>query len=144
MPITSRDFAAQNRAVSAMVGQAGVAYARRFLLETRRLLAARNPVLTGRSAASWNASVGRPDTRHQPATYNNPGGRLADGRVAVDRWPVGATGHITNTVPYIERLEHGHSKQQPNGWVLATLVEQGLRAGGRGSLLDTIRSIEGG
>ena len=83
----------------------------------------KNPVDTGRAKGNWNLSVGKMDkstkdnatstAKGQPGKAPNM--KKGDGDKAI--W-------ITNSLPYINALEHGHSqKQAPHGMVNLTVNE---------------------
>jgi len=72
------------------------------------------PVDTGRARANWIVSVGRP--RYQTTPDVDPSGAqaIAQGVRAVQSFKGGSI-FITNSLPYIEFLEDGSSKQAPGG-----------------------------
>jgi len=80
------------------------------------------PVDTGRARASWNIASGTPDPSvpDEGVTFASP--------PQLDTAEVGKiTGEtvvwITSNLPYIEPLEHGHSKQAPIGMVMVSVAE---------------------
>ena len=77
----------------------------------------KTPVDTGRARGNWNFSVGSPDsTIDENATKIKPA-KLKKGDGLEDIY-------ITNNLPYIKRLEDGHSKiKAPKGMVKVTLAE---------------------
>ena len=82
----------------------------------------KTPVDTGRARGNWQASVNSPSTVATEDTDKIGAGTIAAGNAAVD----GATGNVfwlSNNLPYIERLEYGHSKQSPQGMVRLTINE---------------------
>lgn len=91
-------------------------------IELRDNFARANPVLTGRSSASWNAKARRLDAFKQPESYYGPGPeRISAGRIDVDSWRLGDAVHVSNGQNYIWALETGHSKQAPSGFVRVEL-----------------------
>jgi hypothetical protein len=83
----------------------------------------KNPVDTGRAKGNWNLSVGKMDQSvNDNATSTSlgrpgkaPNMKKGDGDKVI--W-------ITNSLPYINALEHGHSrKQAPRGMVSLTVNE---------------------
>lgn len=84
----------------------------------------RHPVDTGRARAGWGITIGTPEVPVPPPAPNGqanyypppaiPDLARVDGTVPV---------YILNSVPYIERLEDGWSKQAPNGMVRLSLME---------------------
>ena len=102
-----------------------------LVLEADAELKARSPVDTGRFRASWvvgQNQAGNYDAgEQQPATGANrgkvepPGTPLPGPPIGVNYTPgnesVGNAYHISNNLPYAERLGNGHSTQAPAGWV---------------------------
>jgi hypothetical protein len=105
-----------------------------------RRIVSRTPVDTGRARASWNISLDHPDRTVAPemahpsmqtgdapsppagaARAGEAGGALASLKPGQFR-PI----WITNNLPYIERLEHGHSQQAPAGMVALSILETEL------------------
>ena len=86
------------------------------------------PVLTGRARANWHPAVNEID---QTADENTQ----LDGMRATVTFQgakIGDTLTIANSLPYIEGLEHGNSKQAPNGMVEITIeeVKRKIESGG--------------
>jgi hypothetical protein len=82
----------------------------------------RTPVDTGRARANWNIDINTVDlTLHDP-------GRDAtnESLTATARFKLTDTIYISNNLPYIERLDEGHSKQAPAGFIDAA-IETGKR-----------------
>lgn len=77
----------------------------------------------GHARANWTHSVG---TRVvQEIAGVDPSGEKTNERIAASV-PVKAAGmvhFIQNSVPYIQRLEDGHSHQAPNGFIELTKIE---------------------
>ena len=73
------------------------------------------PVDTGRARANWNMSVGTPDM----STTENTG--APDSDATADEVLSGYQGnkavYVSNGLPYIIRLNEGHSKQAPANFV---------------------------
>lgn len=96
----------------------------------------KNPVLTGRSRASWRIGIGAPDTSSEPesswpepsdsaasAAYNHARGQL--GRLSQGSFG-GApeTIYITNSLDYVLGLESGAgSRKSPQGMVGVSIQE---------------------
>lgn len=87
----------------------------------RTAVAIRNPKRTGRSAASWNLSIGQPNDAKKGRDYDNVPGSIFDGEVDVEGFKLGQELHISNDQPYIRRLNAGSSAQAPAGFVEATV-----------------------
>lgn len=78
----------------------------------------RHPVDTGRARSGWGltlvASIETPPEGSYPTPPPLPDVSQLDGKVIV---------YILNSVPYIEALEDGHSKQAPAGMVRLSILE---------------------
>lgn len=85
----------------------------------------RTPVDTGRARASWTIVEGKtPDTTVAPEGFS--GGAEAGASYALQRQAGvkrGTTYTIANSLPYIEALENGHSKQAPSGMVRLAIAD---------------------
>lgn len=82
----------------------------------------KTPVDTGRARGNWQASLNVPSTVPTEETDKQGAATIAAAQAAVG----GATGNVfwlSNNLPYIERLEYGHSKQAPQGMVRLTINE---------------------
>lgn len=83
------------------------------------------PFDTGRAATSWNASLNGPNLRIWPKEIliTNSDEAVAMAQVNIDDFVLGDDIHISNSVPYIRKLNAGHSKQAPAGFVEKTVQE---------------------
>ena len=74
------------------------------------------PVDTGRARNNWNADINAVDasTTKEANPNANGIGKVTD---ALARYKKGATVFISNNLPYIRRLNEGHSKQAPANFV---------------------------
>lgn len=91
-----------------------------------------NPVDTGWSRANWLVSIGTPPpspvpNKGVPATSGQSAGqaRLLSYKINM------GTIWIGNGVPYIQKLNEGHSKQAEAGWVQHA-IDAGVRDGEQG------------
>lgn len=75
------------------------------------------PVQDGTARRNWFVSMNSPIVRVTSDTDKNGGKTIRDAQVAVQGYSSGDDVWITNSVPYILRLENGWSAQRPNGWV---------------------------
>jgi hypothetical protein len=119
-----------SRLIAKANGQADTV-ARKIMLETFRSAVMKSPVDTGRFRANWVMGYGAPNTATSDATDKSGGGtigRIASA-VATTRLTEGASIFCTNSLPYALKLEHGSSKQSPNGMVRLTLTEISSRYG---------------
>lgn len=85
----------------------------------RKNLALRTPFDTGRAAASWNASLNGVNERVQPDEVQFGGREEAAqaGEVNLQGIKLGDSVFISNSLPYIRRLNSGWSRQAPAGFV---------------------------
>ena len=100
---------------------------RKIALEMFRRVILRTPVDTGRARGNWQTTIGAPAIGTVDA--KDPSGRAAIAKATAVgltwRARTGASILLTNNLPYIERLEHGYSKQAPSGMVAITVAEFG-------------------
>lgn len=100
---------------------------RKIALEMFRRAILRTPVDTGRARGNWQTTIGAPAIGTLKET--DPSGRkaIANATTVGLTWRArtGASILLTNNLPYIERLEHGYSKQAPAGMVAITVAEFG-------------------
>lgn len=75
------------------------------------------PVDKGRCRANWNVSNQQPDK--QTSELVDPTGNLTTSKITdfVLKTSPGDKIFLTNSLPYAEPLEHGHSGQHPEGMV---------------------------
>ncbi len=85
------------------------------------------PVDTGRARANWVFGSGSPNLSVEFSRFD-PGGSSALAKIASD---IGTKpprlSYVTNSLPYIQSLEEGSSRQAPNGMVAVTLSSIQLR-----------------
>lgn len=104
---------------------------RKVTLDITANLIRTTPVDTGWARANWIPRIGRPvgrpaGTREAVNTAEQAAGQAS---IASYRLQNGTT-HVTNNVPYINRLNMGHSRQAPAGFVQGAIrkaVEEDLR-----------------
>jgi hypothetical protein len=98
---------------------------RRATIDMFSRVVLRTPVDTGRARGGWSFSEGGP--ARGSGGRLDPGGGAAigaiTGGVSGARIGDGTEHWLTNTVPYIERLENGYSRQAPAGMVKVTVAE---------------------
>jgi hypothetical protein len=94
------------------------------------------PVLTGRARSNWQTSIDAPTEETREAfsllvdgdmsESANAAAAMKQGRDIIAQVKSGQEIHIVNNLPYIGRLNEGHSAQAP-----AAFVEQAVEAGRR-------------
>ena len=82
----------------------------------------KTPVDTGRAKGNWNMSVGRKDTSTNDNATSTPQGQPAKKPFLIKGSGVSVI-YITNSLPYIYALEHGHSQKASAGMVAVTVNE---------------------
>lgn len=75
------------------------------------------PVDTGRARANWMMSIGTLNTTITYDVDENGQPTVDKGVASLSDYKGGQSIFITNSLPYIMRLEYGWSKQAPNGMV---------------------------
>lgn len=97
---------------------------RRVAFGVLRGVVMKTPVDTGRAQGNWNVAVGTVDD----STDDDRKGAqasLGPGNATIAKYNSLDVINISNNLPYIKRLEEGHSwKKAPNGMVAVTVVEQ--------------------
>jgi len=104
---------------------------KRVALQVLRGVVQKTPVDTGRAMASWLVGVNKvPADSEAPGDLSNAplsaeaASRIAlEGSVEIQQASEYSVIYIINPLPYIFRLENGHSGQAPNGMVAVTLGE---------------------
>jgi hypothetical protein len=100
-------------------------FVRRLVLDIDKRLVMKTPVDTGRAKANWNVSSGSINTGTRMAVSSAGRGQYDNYNQAeiVSIKVNGQKIYLTNSLPYIRRLEFGYSKQAPAGMVRTTLAE---------------------
>jgi hypothetical protein len=91
---------------------------RKIMLDVGTSLVQTTPVDTGRARANWTINVNGPDASTTQGTDLSGSQTIA--KIASYNVQAGGVYFITNSLPYINRLETGWSKQAPNGMVRIT------------------------
>lgn len=123
-------------AFATKVGLAPAVVAKRVGMALLEKIVRKTPVDTGRARANWNISVNAPDR----TVHDTPLLRAIHGMTTPDPASFAATHSalnraaglevtpqdeiwISNNLPYIVALEHGHSQQAPAGMVMLSVFE---------------------
>lgn len=88
----------------------------------------RTPVLTGRARGGWQVSIG-PSSGGEGPLDKGGGSTVTAGAAVIGTHQGYQIIYIENAVPYIGRLNDGHSKQAPKMYVEGTLASLGLGTG---------------
>ena len=93
---------------------------RKVTLQLWNGITLKTPVDTGRARGNWNLSESNADTTINESATSVQSYREPTGKKAV---------YITNSLPYIQALEKGSSKQAPTGMVEITMNNVGSSLG---------------
>lgn len=93
-------------------------------LEIRWRVARRTPVLTGRARGNWNLSFDRPNFSTD-VEFFDPSGELGDAkaRAIAENAKAGDAIYVTNALPYIWAIDHGHSRKTAPAYIELTQAE---------------------
>ena len=81
----------------------------------------------GHARTNWQHSTGAPVVSEVIGVDKDGSGTIGKIAASIPEKAAGLVHFITNSVPYIEPLEDGHSRQSPNGMVAITVTEfQGI------------------
>lgn len=140
-----RQFAGRIRVMGKRIEKNADAMTRKVALAVDSAVVIATPVDTGRARSNWQVNLGSPadGTReaYTPGAEGSTGGANAQaaidqGRAEIAKYKGGSAIHITNNLPYIGRLNDGHSAQAPAGFVEKAVLVGVAAAQGAGSLLQ--------
>jgi hypothetical protein len=78
------------------------------------------PVDTGRAKGNWQCTIGSP--ANTILDIEDPTGTIAEGAmIATTPNQAGSKVYLTNNLPYIQKLEYGHSTKAPAGMVRVSI-----------------------
>jgi hypothetical protein len=109
----------------ARVGDKADIVVRKTALELQASMVLKSPVDTGRFRGNWQCGIGGVDTGTASGEDKTGAGSIGRTTTALAGWRPGLTIWLTNSLPYSRRLEHGWSRQAPQGMVKLTVVEYG-------------------
>lgn len=136
---TMRGFSKRIRAIADGVEDTTNKGMRRTVLTVASAVALQTPVDTGRARANWQTHIGAAPTGevtgYPKGKYGSTGAAAAGQAVAAAQAAMAGYGpeasgkdvYISNNLPYIGRLNEGHSEQAPAGFVEAAVMA-GLNA----------------
>jgi hypothetical protein len=96
---------------------------RKVCLDLHKSLVMKSPVDTGRFRANWQVGVGAINSATDSAVDKSGEAVVARAEGALQNVKVGGVIFLTNSLPYAQPLEYGHSKQAPGGMVRITVAE---------------------
>lgn len=115
-----KTFAQRIRKIGQRIEQNADVAVRRCALAVDAAVVIATPVDTGRARANWQVEVDRPIVTPIEKFSKSGQEAIDQGKEAIARYKGGhasAAVHITNNLPYIGRLNDGHSAQAPAGFV---------------------------
>lgn len=136
---TIRGFSKRIRAIAQGVETNAAGLVRKTVITAAAAVALRTPVDTGRARANWQTQLGAAPvgeaTGYPRGTQGSTGAAaaaqaIAGAEAAAQGYTEAHSGtpvYISNSLPYIGRLNAGHSKQAPAGFVEAA-IEAAVRA----------------
>lgn len=134
---TMRGFSKRINEIAAGVEKNSNTMIRKTVITVASAVALRTPVDTGRARANWRTNIGGPLVA--PVTSFPEGKKGSSGAAAAavsindaeskmkQNVPSGTEVYISNNLIYIDRLNKGHSKQAPAGFI-ESAINAGLTA----------------
>ena len=127
-------FSVDMRKFAEKAGQNAETVIKKICLDMMSDIILKTPVDTGRARANWQASLDAPASGTVNFEADKGSGAMAPNESNASRRAIAAgmsatenaAGRVfwlSNNLPYIERLEYGHSKQAPRGMVRTTINE---------------------
>jgi len=122
MSVSSASFRADLNAFQRKLGIAPLLVVKKIAFQLHDDIVVRTPVDTGRARSNWNIAIGdNPDlsTKEEYAYH----AAAASKKSVLTTMSVLDRIWITNSLPYIEALENGHSQQAPAGMVKLAVMD---------------------
>jgi len=121
-----RGFAHRMRAVADGATANSDKLIRQLALAVTMVVVKRTPVDTGRAKGNWQANLGGPAVGALPTPAGGEAqavaGAISRANEVAAQYRGGVPVHITNNLPYIQRLNQGSSDQAPAGFVQAAVA----------------------
>lgn len=140
-----REFSGRISIRAKRIDENADALVRKVALAVDTAVVLATPVDEGRARSNWQVGIGiAPEGTREPYYPGEQGStEAANAQAAIDqgkrmiqRYTKGSTVHITNNLPYIQKLNDGHSAQAPAGFVEKAVVIGVAAAQGAGSLVQ--------
>lgn len=157
---TLMQFSRNIRKIGSRIENNSVALTKRVAKKALTSLVEGTPVDKGVARSNWRVSLTNPTSAvieaYSPgkklgiSERRNAKAAIAEGKSVIDRLSkdskrgtnqAGSAVYISNSIPYLDKLRNGYSKQQPNDWVSQALLEAQEEIP-RARLLDTNVSDE--
>ena len=107
-----------NEAVSKVIGEMAFAAFSAIVLAT--------PVDTGRARGNWQPSVGEPESGELNVQDKSGSSAIGKSRSTFANYSLGPKIWFSNNVPYIQRLNEGHSQQAKVPGFVERAIQEGL------------------
>lgn len=123
-----KTFSRKIRTRAAKVSKNTDGLVKKVILAVDQAVVLATPVDTGRARANWRPSIGSMDSTTLPEPSSPGAGlrqALADAEAVSQKYQGGnksPTVHITNSLPYIQYLNDGSSKQAPKNFVNTAIL----------------------
>jgi hypothetical protein len=114
---SARDFAIDLRKFGDVTWEKATIIFRKITLELDQRVVLSTPVDIGRARGNWFPSLNAPSTSTEATADPTGAATLAAIEATVDAAELGDITWLTNNLPYILKLENGHSQQAPQGMV---------------------------
>lgn len=99
--------------------------ARKLVIDIHGQLIEETPVATGWAMNNWIPSVSKPVTKTDGDPENVSAGLMTGGLVDILNWHFkDGSAWLANNVPYIKKLNEGHSGQAPAGFVESVIQRE--------------------
>lgn len=114
---SARNFAIDLRKFGEVTWDKATIIFRKITLELDQRVVLSTPVDIGRARGNWFPSLNAPSTSTEATADPTGAATLAAIEATVDAAELGDITWLTNNLPYILKLENGHSQQAPQGMV---------------------------
>lgn len=131
-----RRFAGRIRVIGERIEKNANAMTRKVALAVDSAVVISTPVDTGRARSNWQVNIGEPASGTKEASDQSGQSAIQQAKTAISTYRGGSSIHITNNLPYIGRLNSGHSAQAPSGFVEKAVLVGVAVAKGAGGLLQ--------
>ena len=119
----ARTFSLDIAAFVAKAGDRADLVVRKVALDMFSKIVVKTPVDTGRARGHWTAGVNNAPSGLTGRLDKSGAGAIAGIAATVSTARAGDRIYLANNLPYILKLEYGHSKQAPSGMVRTTIDE---------------------
>jgi hypothetical protein len=130
---TGKQLAKRLELIADGIGSHVEMYVRKAAIAADTTAVMSTPVDTGRARSNWRVAIGAPILTETGAVFSRKGGSKArteafqsalnEGMAVAPTWRLGMGSiFISNSVPYIGRLDKGYSAQAPKGMTLKAIA----------------------